>query len=206
VKRGVYYVAYGDNARREAQQSILSLRRATDLPVAVVSDKPLGVEDVFVEREDERWDPGAREAKLKMLYYSPFEQTLYLDADTRPRVNVMSGFEALDDGWDMVLCPSKNQEGKDWLWHLDPDARMQVWGWYGFEAVVFQAGVMWVANNDRTTILFDAWRMIWRSYKMKMDQGALMMAMTVDPVKLWLFGHPWNGGALIAHHFGQARR
>jgi hypothetical protein len=81
--RGVLYVAFGDRWRREAKDSIRSLRRVSRLPVAVVTDAPWPDEpqpDAFVERSDS----GGFGVKPRHLFEaSPFEHTLFLDTDTR---------------------------------------------------------------------------------------------------------------------------
>jgi len=38
------------------------------------------------------------------------------------------------------------------------------------------------------------------------DQAALLRALAIAPVRAWLVGHPWNGGALVDHRFGACRR
>jgi len=71
--------------------------------------------------------------------------------------------------------------------------------------LVLQAGVMWVRKNDRTRDLFERWGMVWW-LQGGADQGALLLAFRFCPVRLWLFGRPWNGGPAIRHHFGAAAR
>lgn len=195
--RGIIYVAYGDKAHAEAKASIACLQ--SDLPVAVVSDKPLaGVQHI-------EWDTpgyGARWAKLHIDKLSPWEKTLYLDADTRPKADVAVGFDILGDGWDLVVTPSANQE-KDWLWHITEKERGATEEEVG-RRLQLQMGVFWFRKSDAMQQLFECWRQEWKRWAGE-DQGAFLRALAQCPAKVWLFGHPWNGGGLIAHHFGRVR-
>jgi hypothetical protein len=203
--RGVVYVAYGDPARREATASIQSLLKRNDLPVTVLSDAPL-LNTTHVYAPDE--DHGARWAKLNLNILSPYEHTLYLDADTRVYGDLSAGFDILADGWDLAITPSVNQiDTRDWLWHCDAGDRAETVQAWGFFPLTLQGGVFYVARNERTNALFAEWRAEWRRYR-NQDQGALLRALQRVPVKIWLLGRPWNGkkGGIIEHLFGAARR
>ena len=63
---------------------------------------------------------------------------------------------------------------------------------------------MAVAKNERTANLFDAWKREWMRYSGE-DQAAFVRALYSAPVKIWLLGHPWNGGAAIGHNWGAMR-
>ena len=196
--RGIVYVAYGEKAHAEAKASIACLHGG--LPVAVVSDKLIaGVQSI-------EWATpgyGARWAKLNIDKLSPWEDTLYLDADTRPKADVTVGFEILDDGWDLVVTPSGNQ-GENWLWHITDEERGVTEAEIG-RRLQLQMGVFWFRKSEAMEQLFECWRQEWTRWGGE-DQGAFLRALARCPVKIWLFGRPWNGGGLIAHHFGQVRR
>lgn len=195
-------MVYGKAARREAATSIEMLRRFHDWPVAVIGDRVAvpGVRNIsFPDR-----DSGARWAKLHLDILSPFRRTLYLDADTRPYQDLSDGFAVLDDGWDLVLAPS-TQQGWSWLWHCgnaDREATLEAWGW---RPLALQAGVMFVRRNRRVHRLFAAWRQEWERFE-DQDQAALLRALRRAPARIWLLGKPWNGGAIVGHRFGQAKR
>jgi hypothetical protein len=191
--RGVAYVAIGQKAKAEAAESILALRDHDDLPLAVI-----GTTDYVDPMQGSRW------AKLNIdkLVPKEWEQIAYLDADTRPRESISTGFEILDDGWDMVIVPSDHQ-GDDLLWHIDEEEREATLA-QTFLPLQLQAGVFWFARNARTERLFSEWRKEWLRWKGQ-DQGAFLRALSRVPVRLWLLGFPWNGGAAIAHLFGRTR-
>lgn len=146
----------------------------------------------------------SRYAKVTLLDWTPFDYSCYLDADTQVYGDLQVGFDILADGWDMVITPSENQ-GDGWLWHI-PDSERQKTKWeLGEQFTQLQAGVFFVAKNARTRALWVAWRAEWLRYEGQ-DQGALLRAFYQYPVKVWLLGRPWNGGAVIGHHFGSIRR
>lgn len=102
---GIYVVAHGKNARLCAQRLLDSIRRYSPaLPVALVSDAPLGGEDIFIA--DPNIDGHGRDAKLRAYALAParWKYVLYLDADTELRGDVTPLVAALEDGWEMVLC------------------------------------------------------------------------------------------------------
>ena len=197
---GILYVAYGEAARQEIHYSLTALRQHSDLPVAVIAEEPI---------EGTQWvewhEPGkgARWAKLNCHRLSPFDQTLYLDADTRVRADIGVGFDILDAGWDMVIVPSSNQ-GRETLWHIGAEEKGQTIEQVGFNPIQLQGGVYWYRKNERVWGFFDTWGEEWQRWGDK-DQAACLRAYYRSPVKLWLLGFPWNGGACIQHLFGRIR-
>ena len=200
MSQGVCMVAYGEPARQEAAASIESLRRFHDWPVTVIGEPVDGATHHLPYPDT---DQGGRWAKVNLDKLSPYAETLYLDADTRVRQPIGAGFEILSDGWDMVCTTSQNQSG-DWLWHIDEedrDATLQEAG----HMLQLGGGVFWFKRNARTTRLFEAWRAEWTRWR-NQDQGALIRALYREPVRVWLLPRLWNGGAIVEHRFGKARR
>jgi len=192
-------IAYGEPARREAAGAIEALRRWHDWPVSAIGEPVAGAEPIAWPDTDR----GGRWAKVNLDKLSPYRETLYLDADTRVRQPVGVGFEMLRNGWDMVATISQNQT-KDWLWHLDAEDREATQQEVG-QMIQLGGGVFWFKKGARMTSLFDAWRYEWLRWR-NQDQGALLRALYQRPVRLWLLPRIWNGGAIIEHRFGTARR
>lgn len=201
---GAFYIALGKNAQREATESIHSLRRVAPLlPVRVVSDRPMN--------HDIDWRPwlgngtGSREIKTRLFDFIPIDwnSVLYLDADTRVRMDPSAGFDLLDDGWDMAIMPSMQQH-RAAFWHIGDEERELTYDEIGYIPLQLQAGVMFVARNERVRRFFDAWYDEWTRFA-DQDQAAFARALQREPIKLWLLGKPFNGGSIVAHHFGQAR-
>lgn len=203
MSRGACYVAYGEPAIAEAQMSIRSLWASMpDLPVVVVSDQYVidGVTHIPMEQADR----GGRLAKLYLDQLSPFSETLYIDADTRVRRPMWAGFEVLRDGWDVAIAHSEHQ-GRRRMWHIGEEDREATYEACGCEDVLqLQAGVMFFRQSAEVGEFFEVWREEWRRFE-NQDQGAMLRAMWQSPIRVWVMGRPWNGGALIAHRFGAAK-
>lgn len=200
---GVIYVAYGENARRECGYSVRSLwEHNPGMAVAVIGAKELpGTRWIKLDLACDR----NRWAKLNALELSPFDSTLYLDADTRVMGDVTPGFGILSDGWDMALAGSGAQ-GSEWLWHCDAGDREATMECLGFQGLQLGGGMWFVARNERTRALFAEWRAEWLRCPGQ-DQGALLRALYKAPVRVWMLGSDWNSakGRIVNHRYGMAR-
>ena len=202
--KGVVYVAYGETARREAVASIASLRDHNDLPVYVISDVKLGIKldgccFGFPGGKGARW------AKLEAeSFVQDWDQFVYIDADTRIYTDISAGFDVLDDGFDIAMTASANQ-GDDAFWHVgDEEVAATLTEIQNPAPLQLQCGMMFVQRNWRTEELFATWREEWLRWG-DQDQAAFVRALHRCPVKLWLLGRPWNGGAVIGHRWGAIR-
>lgn len=197
MSEGIIYIAYGPRARHEATESIRSLRQHTDLPVAVVGEPVGGAQHITLA--DGGW--GGRLAKLSLDRLSPWEQTLYLDADTRIQGDISIGFDILADGWELVIAPSTRQ-GNDLLGNVSKADRQATFVEL-LHPLALQAGVFWWRTCEAMHRLFAAWREEWARFK-RHDQGALLRALYRVPVRVWLVGNEFNGGSVIRHLYGRA--
>jgi hypothetical protein len=196
MTRGVVMVAYGE-------QVAASERRACEALAHICPDLPV---HIHRERTGQATDSAeSRFAKVTMLDWSPFDHTAYLDADTQIYQPLDAGFQPLDDGWDLAVAPSQNQDEYQWLWHCGEPDREATQLALRYQALQLQAGVFFVAKNERTVALWETWRAEWVKFG-DQDQGALLRALHRYPVKVWLLGRPFNGGAVVGHHFGAIRR
>jgi hypothetical protein len=195
---GVIYVAYGHKARNEARQSITSLQLLHNWPVLVVGDAPLPESD-FYRPFDAPGTPG-RWAKVNLDKLTPWEHTLFLDADTRIHGDLSVGFRLLEAGWDVAIVPSRPQHN-DALRHLDADERRETLRELPADPLQLNTGVMWFGPGAAP--LFEMWREEWTRWKDK-DQGALLRALQRCPVKVALVGQAYNDrdGAVVDHRFG----
>jgi len=215
MKRGVIYVAFGDNARRETISSVASLWQHSDLDVVIVCDRKLdldGAEFVFF-RGSQDLIKRSRLAKLNLnlLARKRWDCFLYLDADTRVRGDISTGFQLLEDGWDIAMTSSTHQigEGAGLMHHIELQEReATLMELLNPEVLALQAGVMFIKCNASTDALYGLWRSEWKRWAGQ-DQAALLRALESAPVKVWLLGRPWNtkgrGGAVIEHLYGRAR-
>ena len=201
ARLGAVYIAYGSNARREARLSIQTLRKQhPDLPVAVIGEAVKGA-DVTIPFE--QIDDGGRWAKVNLDLLTPFDFTLYLDADTRVRGDVSAGFGLLADGWELCIAPSQMQN-ESAFWHVGAEERGETCDTLGYVPVQWQGGVFFFRRCASISALCGIWREEWARWKAQ-DQAALARALAQSPVKLWALGRDYNGGALVEHLFGKAK-
>lgn len=205
MTHGAVVVAYGDAARREARACIAALREHNPMPVVVLCDEPLGIPGV-VDATGLPGGRGARWAKLHADRVVPrsWQSFVYLDADTRVNQDIGAGFEILADGWDVALAHSNNQ-ADELFWHVDAsEVGVTLYEIENVWPLQLQCGVMFCRRNDAVAALFEAWREEWQRWQGQ-DQAAFVRALHRAPVRLWLLGQPWNGGAVIGHRWGAIR-
>lgn len=208
--RGVLYIAYGDRARLQAQNSIRTLRRFNkSLTVALVGDKKMQEADRFIFHPEE--DRGARTQKTQMYRLSPFKKTLYLDADTELLSSPEPGFNLLHYV-DLVLAQDVTRIFIQNHWpHLKAEEVA-----YTNQTIktghhmYFNSGVIFFNRNERVEALMTAWHEEWCRWKMH-DQMALLRAILLHPVRIAPMRAPWNthhrsNAAFIYHKHRQARR
>ena len=104
-------VAGGDPVyRRAADQAVASLAtHMPDLNTVVLSGPiPPGLNAAQFSRD----------VKTSLLHMVGADQVMYLDGECLVQEDVSAGFRLLDDGWDLVITPSQNQDGLDLFWHV----------------------------------------------------------------------------------------
>ena len=215
---GVYIVAFGDPARKCAERCVASLRRhMPGLPVAVVSDRPLGVGEIAIPAPD--LDIGGRWAKLNADMYAPreWEYVVYLDADTELMAPIHSLFAFLRDGWEFVICKdidryglASNMRRPDNV--KEADATFKEIG--SDQLLQYNGGVFGFRRGERMHEFFNVWRAEYDRWA-KRDQGALLRAIHRCRPKLYVLTNSWNHATerytlnaevIIAHHNVEARR
>lgn len=94
-KRGILYIAFGESYRQECSQSIQSLKAFhPELPICVVTDAPwqYDPEPEVIQIRKAILNLGAKPAYIGD---TPFEETLYLDTDTRIVRPIIAIFDLL---------------------------------------------------------------------------------------------------------------
>jgi hypothetical protein len=194
-KRGAYYVAYGNPSRHCAETAMTSFKRHFPrIPIALVSDSPIGIEDIYIKHPDT--DIGGRLAKVSIYDLAPaeWEYICYMDSDTEIISNDGFLWQVVEDGWDMAICrnpgrfhvvsqmrrPDNEDECKYTFEVLGSDQYLQ-----------YNGGVFSFWRNRRTEEFFDAWRSEWLRFG-KRDQGALLRALWSHPLRLYVLGNEWN--------------
>lgn len=218
-KRGVYYVAYGEPARKCATAAIASFRKfLPDIPVALVGSEPLGCEDVFIKHDDE--DIGGRAAKVLIDELAPQDWTYiaYLDADTEITAAETFLWNLVEDGWDMAICknPGRFHTASQMRRSDNADECDYTFRQTGTDQLIqLNGGVFCYQRNPRTRLFFKSWVEEWRRYG-KRDQAALLRALNKHPLKIYVLGNEWNyivryedgqqGAAWLRHYPMTARR
>lgn len=193
---GIFYVAYGEPARNCCKDAIGSVRRhLPGVPIAVSADSTIGGEDYLIPEPDR--DIGGRWAKTLIYDITPqsWNYVLYLDADTEiisPDVKFL--FEALQDGWEFVICKNPERYASTRFMHR-PDNQDEIE--YTFEQtqcnelIQWNGGVFGFRRNERVKAFFKAWHEEWQVYG-KRDQAALIRAMWKVPLRVLTLGNEWN--------------
>lgn len=215
---GVYLVAFGDPSRKCAERCIDSIhRQMPGLPVALVSEKPLNKEDIFIGQDDT--DIGGRIAKLKANELAPKEWTyiLYVDADIEIVGDISFLFQVLQDGWEFVICKDNNKYGlvNEMKRPDNLDECVETWEKMGStELLQYNGGLMAYRRNYNTDQFFQRWQVEWQKYG-KRDQGALLRALYDRPLRIFALMNQWNattryefpvGEIAVKHHNMEARR
>lgn len=224
-ERGVIYMCWGAQAISQAEQSMQALWQYENLPVAVVGDeaaqrKFTGNErvkflPVEVDPFDENGASGhkfmAGRVKPLLAKLSPFEQTLYVDADTLFKSSPMCGFSMLEDGWDFVVAETQTRSLEDTI----AGASESKWTstWLKTDQLLYHnSGMLFWQRNERTDQLFDLWSEEWLRFQNWDEQVALLRALLRSEAVFQTVPYVWNcrdrREAFMLHHWfgtGHAR-
>ena len=212
---GIVYVVYGAAAIKEARGSLVSLRLFhPELKALVISDGDTGLEAEHVYHVDD--DVGARAAKLAAYDLSPFDKTLYLDADTVIIGPLNWGFRLLDS-FDLIVAIDIAEMAKDGALHpnsfgyTQEERSMTTYLLPTTWATQFACGMLFFRKSHDTQVLFDTWQDEWRKWQGR-DQAAFLRALCKNPTRILAVPSEWNVAgskqeARIVHHrWGAARR
>src|SRR4030066_1283564 len=185
-------MSFGQRAASESRKSMASLRNVgLKIPVCVVGDTPArGAQ--FIEWEGESPFDGSqrknfqfRAGRVKPFLYglTPFERTLYIDADTEFMSDILTGFEMLDV-YDMALAGGLLSVGQLYNkplagWEInimERDATIVERG--GDPNTRFlNSGVVFFRKWDPVAPLFEAWGRQWLRGRERDEQLSLMRAL-----------------------------
>lgn len=217
-RAGMYCVAYGDPARECAKRLLTSWQaHMNGVPMMLASSAPLDIETHFYPEKD--YDVGGRLAKLSIDRNVPkeWEYVLYLDADTELVAPIPFLFDALQQGWDFVICtnPGKYHSTRMMQRPDNKDEVQQTYDLMGYDDLLqLNGGVFAYRRNARTAAFFEAWISEWMQ-NAKRDQAALLRALWKHPLKVCVLTNVWNTfdeyndmktSAGILHHQREARR
>lgn len=222
MKQGVIYMAWGENASEQAKQSIRSLRlHEPNLPVLVVGDKqslhafgdadlmPVECYGVDADPFDDNQKKGFKflAGRVKPLLYqiSPFEQTLYVDADTMFVQSPRVGFDLLNL-WDVALAETQTRCLEDGI--AGKEECQATAKEFGTGLLLYHnSGMIFWKKNERVKNLFDLWHEEWLRYQGWDEQVALKRALLRSEALFLNLPYTWNHSEpnkayLITHWFG----
>ncbi|MCJ7529807.1 MAG: glycosyltransferase family 77 protein [Anaerolineales bacterium] len=156
---------------------------------------------------------GFKAGKIKPLLaeISPFEKTLYVDAETEFKISPAIGFDLLDK-WDLVIAEAETRSlGTTFPSnHCEADKTA---AWLKTPHILYHnSGMIFWRKNEATSRLFDLWSEEWLKYKGWDEQVALLRALLRSDVLFLNVPFTWNcrgpqGAFMLYHRFAsQAAR
>lgn len=217
MNKQITYISFGNKSNTELDKSIKSLINLDiDTHIQVITNNYYAKTDITRVKKvnsvivnlvnPENNIENSRYYKTRLNKYTT-DLNIYLDSDTEViSKDIDKIFSILEDGYDLVICPSQNQD-KDGFWHIDEKEKEYTYSMVGFQPLQLQAGVFGFRINQDTDRLFYIWHNEWNKFR-NQDQAALVRALYENPVKICLLGKPFNSsnGVVLKHRFGAIRK
>ena len=170
ASRGVVYVAFGDRFVAEAVHSVRSLQqRCPGLPAVLFTDRPLPGAPFDEVRVAE---VGHIRAKVDLLAQSPFDESLYLDSDTRVVYDLRDVFDVLDR-CDVAMCHDFARKRQTMAQLVPEYAAIP----YAFPE--FNGGVILYSRSEAARRFLELWQQRFHQYREQTrgwDQVSLRVA------------------------------
>ncbi len=220
MSKGVIYMAWGENAVKQAHYSMMSLwQYESEMPVMVLGDQQAGhyyerINKVTFQKVDvDPFNPDRKHSfkflagriKPLMAKLSPWEQTLYVDADSKFKQSPQPGFDLLDR-WDLAIaCHTKGVGGTNWTNFQEREETSVLIG--SPHVLYHNSGMIFWRKNERTDKLFDLWYDEWLIYEHWDEQVALLRALLKSDVVYRNLPLTWNHcdkkkAYILYHQFG----
>jgi len=221
---GIVYMAFGEKAAAAIKASMKSLRRVgLQIPVCVIGSTPVeGLQ--FIEWTGESpFDAGqknnfqfrAGRIKPKLYALSPFDRTLYLDADTEFMDDILPGFKALGE-YDVAVARENltlkqlyNKKLAGWEINLiERDATMKELN-ADDKTFFLNSGVLFFRKSAAVEAAMGRWHDEWLRWQQWDEQLAFMRGfLKTTEVKLKMLEPQWNfphriKGIVIFHNYGR---
>lgn len=224
TSRGVIYMCWGAQAIQQAKESIESLHLYyADLDVVVVGDDNtllafegtnIHVIKIDVEPFNYGSSPGhkfmAGRIKPLLASVSPFDETLYVDADTVFKSSPKCGFDMLDR-WDFVVAETETRSLASTIAGVSESNYTAKWVKTP-HLLYHNSGMIFWRKNDATKRLFELWSKEWLRFENWDEQVALLRALLRSDAVFQTVPYVWNcrnrREAFMLHHWfgtGHAR-
>jgi Glycosyl transferase family 8 len=194
ANRGVLYCAMGNGAYLEAALiGAISLRQLEpNIPITLISDHPLlkilSLEDYEINPRFIQADElnvcgsfSSREVKTRLSTFSPYTETLFLDADIIPLKPLSLLWNYLLQG-DMAMALDRLPK-LDLCDHISQEEKSYTLQYLPGNTVHFNSGVILWRKNPKTQELFHLWHQEWLKFK-KQDQLALIRAINSSQIPI----------------------
>lgn len=222
---GLIYMSFGEKAAAAVRASVKSLRRiGLQIPVCVVGNAPVqGCEFVewtgespFDSRQRHNFQFRAGRIKPRLYELSPFQRTLYLDADTEFMNDILPGFKLLGE-YDAAIARENltlhqlyNKKLAGWEINIqERDATIHELG-AGPHVYFLNSGVLFFRKSAATEAAMKRWHEAWLEWQQWDEQLAFMRAFHRTPeakVKVlepeWNYPHRLRAGIVIFHNYGR---
>lgn len=184
--RGVVYVAFGDKYVAEAVHSAHSLRQhSPGIPTLLFTDRaPAGApfDEVRIAQIDHI------RAKVDLLPESPFDETLYLDSDTRVVRDISDIFDVLAR-FDVAMTYDFGRK------RLTMASRVPEYAAIPYAFGEFNGGVVLFRRSDAALRFLRRWQELFHQYKDKTsgwDQATLRVAAWQSDARIMVLPPEFN--------------
>lgn len=218
---GLIYMAFGDKAGQAVKKSVATLKRiGFSYPVCVVGDKPVDGFEFRKWEGESPFDPTQkknfmfRAGRIKPFLYelSPFDRTLYLDADTQFIQDPHKGFEYLSD-YDIALTQEYLTVGELYNkfmagWEINIEERAQtIKEGINPDERFINSGVIFFKKSSNNEKVFKEWHKQWMRFQQWDEQLALMRALNLSMSSRKYLEPMWNDpqvhdNTIIFHDYG----
>jgi hypothetical protein len=227
---GILYMAFGAKAATEVKKSVGSLyRTGIEIPVCVVGDAAAlktfdpnrfmltewQGQSPFDASQIQNFQFRAGRVKPYLYSLSPFERTLYIDADTEFRSSILPAFEMLNQYEILIarelLTIGQLYNKKNAGWEINIIERdetikeLQA----GREVYFLNSGVIFFRKCDAVQEMMCNWGEEWLRFQQWDEQLSLMRAIhRVPNIKLSVLSPEWNHphrqlAGKIFHNYGR---
>jgi hypothetical protein len=226
-KIGIVYISFGENSYNAAMNSYGSILKFCSIPAVIIGDKDCKSLPFIKWKGVTPWEDSepagqrfyAGRVKPFLYYYTPFDLTLYLDADTQAYDSILPGFKLLDN-YDLCVADDprvlegtfkRSKQGKEWDWirdqrdfthnYLRKKTNPQI-----------NTGVIFFRKSKCSELFFKNWYEEWLRFPKWDEQMAFMRAEHNNPnVKILHLNTRWNTNnvelpnKIIYHMWGQQK-
>ena len=218
---GILYMAWGEKAATAVKRSVATLKRAGfSYPICVVGDAPVDGfqfikwldESPFDISQKKNFQFRAGRIKPKLYDLSPFDFTLYLDADTEFVQDIQPGFEMLTE-CDIALTQEYLTVGELYNkfmagWEINIEERAQtIKEGIPADENFINSGVIFFRKSENNRKLFQEWHRQWMRFQQWDEQLALMRALQHSKSSRKYLSPAWNDpqpheDTIIFHDYG----